>query len=148
MREITKIEKSIGINAPVEKVYDFAADWQNSAKFYEGIYDLKPTTEKTRGEGARFVYKTKALGREYETEYEVSNVIENEGWIGTSITGVETKEQWIFAPLDDRTKVTHVVEYKPPLRIVGGVIDALFMKRRWEGNIEKSLHNLKRLLEE
>ena len=147
VREMTRIEKSIEIKAPVEKVFEFAADWHNTEKFFEGLYDFKPTTEKTRGEGTRFAYKIKALGIESEIEYEVSNLVENEGWSGTSVRGIETRFHWIFASLDDRTKVTHIAEYKPPIPIVGVVVDALLVKRQWETNIERSLQNLKRLLE-
>ena len=147
VREMTRIEKSIEIKAPVENVFEFVADWHNTAKFYEGIYDLKPTTE-ARGEGARFIHKAKVLGIESETEYEVSDFVENEGWTSTSVRGIETKVQWIFASLDDGTKVTHIVEYKPPIPIVGVVVDALLVKRQWETNIQRSLQNLKRLLED
>jgi len=38
VREMARIEKSIEINAPVEKVFDFVADGHNTLRFYEDIY--------------------------------------------------------------------------------------------------------------
>ena len=97
--------------------------------------------------GARFAYKVKALGREYPSEVEVTNFVENEGWIYTSTKGIECKHQYIFSPLDDQTRVTYIFEYKVPIAIIGGLLDALVFKRRWEANSEQALQNLKRLIE-
>jgi len=143
---MTRIEKSIEINAPVEKVFEFVADWENVSKYFMGISDFKPTTEKTRGDGARFSFKAKILGVEQEMEEEVSNFVENEGWTMTSVTDFESKDHWAFEPLDDQTKVTYTLEYEL-LGTLQKVLDALLVKRQWETNIEKSLQNLKRLLE-
>ena len=145
---MAKIERSIEIRAPVEKVFDFVADWRNKLRFFEGIYDWKPTTEKTRGDGARFVYKVKVLGREYETEDEVSDFVENRRWSCTSVRGVQSKHEWIFSRLDEKTIVIFLSEYKPPVPILGVVLDVLFFKWRWQRNVERSLQNLKKLLEE
>jgi hypothetical protein len=116
-------------------------------KWWPGIIDWKPTTEQTRGEGARFVFKTKALGLEYETEMETSNFLENEELTYTSIRGMESKHQMIFTPVGSGTKVTDITEYKVPIPVIGGVLDALFFKRQWEANSKKAMQNLKRLLE-
>jgi len=35
---MARIEKSIEINAPVEKLFDFVADGHNTLRFYEDIY--------------------------------------------------------------------------------------------------------------
>lgn len=144
---MARIEKSIDISAPVETVFEFAADWQNWLKFFEGVSDLKPTTEKTRGVGSRFAYKIKTLGVEDETEREVTGFVENEGWTATSIKGPQSNVQWVFARVSEKTRVTLIEEYKVPIPLVGGILDALLIKRYWETNIEKVLHNLKRLLE-
>ena len=146
---MTRIEKSIEIKAPIEKVFHFAADWRNKNKlnWYPGVYDWKPTTKKMRGDGARFVFITKALGRKYETEMETSNFVENEGFTYTSIRGMESKHQMAFTPSADGTKVTDITEYKVPIPVIGGLLDALLFKRRWEANSEKALQNLKRLME-
>jgi uncharacterized membrane protein len=146
---MARIERSIEIEASVDKVFNFAADWQNKfkLKWWPGIIDWKPTTEQTRGDGARFVFKTKALGLEYETEMETSNFLENEEFTYTSIRGMESKHQMIFTPVGSGTKVTDITEYKVPIPVIGGVLDALFFKRQWEANSKKAMQNLKRLLE-
>ena len=144
---MARIEKGIEIKAPVEKVFDFVTDWQNMSRFMERTYDWKPTTEKTRGDGVRVAHRQKGLGREFGYECEISGFVENEGFTLTSFRGPEAKSQWIFERLGDRTKVTLIAEYKVPVPIVGGILDALLVKRMAETMFDKSLQNLKRLLE-
>ena len=144
---MTTIEKTIEIEAPVERVFDFVTDWQNMSSFMEGTYDWKPTTDKTRGDGTRVAHKQKGLFREIGYECEVSGFVENEGFTITSFKGPEARSQWVFERLDDKAKVTLIVGYKVPVPIVGGILDALLVKRMSETMFDKSLQNLKRLLE-
>lgn len=66
---MARIEKSIEIEAPVDKVFDFvAAEWEKKMSFFEGVYDWRLTSGKTMGDGARCAYKVKILGTETEIE--------------------------------------------------------------------------------
>lgn len=144
---MARIEKSIEIGVPIGKTFDFVTTWQNKLKYFEGVYGWEPTTDKTAGEGARFVYKTKSLGHEYEVEEEISKQVENEKFVLTSIRGLETETQFDFKPLENKTKITITLNYKVPFPVVGGLIDTLMAKPMWDTRIEKTLQNLKRLLE-
>ena len=48
---VIRIEKSVVIGAPLDKVYAFAMDWRNLTRYFEYIYEVKPITEETVGEG-------------------------------------------------------------------------------------------------
>jgi len=145
---MTQIKRSVEILAPVEEVFQFAADWQNWTKFYEAVSEFKPTTEHARGNGARFAYKAKLLGIKAPVETEITDFVENEGWTGVSVRGLEHKSQWIFAATNGATRFTYVLSYRLPLPVLGAVLDAIFMKPAWEKIIENSLKNLKRIMEE
>jgi uncharacterized membrane protein len=141
------VEGSIEIKLPVESVIAFLEDWHNAEKWYEGIYDWKPTTENTTGNGARFSYKVKDLGIETRYETEMFNHIKNKGFSLRSIEGPKVDEQYLFEPIEDGTRVTYTMDYDVPLPIVGGLLDALFFKSLWAQRVQRSLQNLKRLLE-
>ena len=141
------IKKNIEINASVERVFDFTDDGRNTAKYYDSIHDWKPITEKYRGKGARFAYKTKSLGMEFDIETEITDVVLNKGRIFNTIRGPKIKAEWVFVPVDNKTKVTYILEYQLPIPIIGSILDALFVKQKREADIEKMLQNLKRLLE-
>jgi nicotinamidase-related amidase len=64
-----RVEKSIEIQAPVDKVFDFVTDWQNMSRFMERTYDWKPTTEISRGNGTKVIH-VKFGVRDFEAEVE------------------------------------------------------------------------------
>ena len=144
---MSRVEKSIRINAPPDKVFQFAADYQNWEAFFEGLSDAKPTTEKTWGNGSRFVYKATMMGLPASVGTEIHSFVENEGWRGKSFKGLEHKTQWIFERVGAGTEFTFVVDDKMPIPVLGDMLDRMFVKREWEGIVEKSLQNLKGILE-
>jgi len=144
---MTKIERTIKINAPVEKVFDYVSNYQNWPAFYEGISDVKPITENTHSSGSKFVYKTKTMGVTFKVGTEFCNFTENEGWTGKSFKGVKHQTEWVFKDEGGFTEFTHSVDYDLPLVYGGKLFDKLFMKSAWVKIIEKSLQNLKRKME-
>jgi uncharacterized membrane protein len=144
---MTRIERSIEIEAPVEEVFDYVADWRNKSNWYVGVLDWRPTTEQTKGVGARFVFKTKFMGMHPETEMETRTFIHDQSIEYASIRGIDLKRQVLFASLDDRTQITDISEYTLPLSILGGLVDVLSFRRRQERRAEESLQNLKKLTE-
>ena len=143
-----RVEKSIRISAPADKVFQFAADYQNWEAFFVGVSNAKPTTEKTWGDGSRFVYKATVMGIPLQVGTEIHSFVENEGWRGKSFKGlVEHRTQWIFQPVDAGTEFTFAVDYKMQVPVLGDILDRLIVKREWEGIVGKSLHNLKGILE-
>ena len=50
-------------------------------------------------------------------------------------------------PVDEGTKFTWVEDYEMPLGVLGKFIDKLYYKRMAEKSYEKSLENLKNILE-
>ena len=144
---MSRVEKSIRINAPADKVFRFAADYENWDVFFAGVSDVKPTTEKTWGDGSKFVYKATIMGIPMPVGTEIHSFVEDEGWRGKSFKGVEHRTQWIFDRVDGGTEFTFAVDYKMPVPILGDILDRLFVKREWEGIVEGSLQNLKGIME-
>ena len=144
---MSRVEKSIRINAPADKVFRFAADYENWNAFFVGVSDVKPTTEKTWGDGSKFVYKATIMGIPMPVGTEIHSFVENEGWRGKSFKGIEHGTQWIFEPADTETEFTFAVDYRMPVPILGNILDKLIVKREWEGIVEGSLQNLKGIME-
>jgi len=144
---MTKIERTIKIKAPVEKVFDFVSNYQNWSAFYEGISDVTPITKNTLSSGSKFIYKTKVMGIQFTVGTEFCDFVKNEGWTGRSFKGVPHRTEWIFKDEGGFTKFTHSVDYKLPLYYGGNMFDQLFMKSAWVKIIQGSLQNLKSKLE-
>ncbi len=144
---MVRIEKSIVIGAPLDKVYAFATEPRNLPRYFEYVQEVKPITEKTVGEGARLGLKIKFLGRVTDVEWEGTEHIEHVGWTFTGIfMGRKAVKRWRFAPVDDSTRVTFSLEYQPrPL--IGQIMYVLVVRPQFGGMCERSLQNLKRLIE-
>jgi len=145
---MTTIERAIEIDAPVEKVFQFASDWNTWPEFFEGVSDFKPTTEIRRGNGSRFTYRAKLLGMRTHVETEIREFIENEGWTGISVKGVKCQSRWIFKRLNKRTEFKYILSYRLPMPIIGCILDGLLVRPEWKRIIENSLKNLKKQMEQ
>ena len=145
---MTEIKRSIKIEAPVNKVFEYASDYQKWPEFFEGVSDVKAITKTTRGNGAKFIYKVKVLGMKVTVGTEFQQFKENEGWIGKSFKGIEHQTQWIFENSNGDTEFTFIQNYKFPFYFGGKFIDKMFAQPEWIKIIENSVQNLKRLMEE
>jgi uncharacterized membrane protein len=144
---MTEIKRSIKIEAPVNKVFTYASDYKKWSVFFEGVSEVKPITETTRGNGTKFIYKVKVLGMNVTVGTEVHQFKENEGWVGKSFKGLEHQTQWIFRKSNGNTEFTFIQHYKLPFYFGGKFIDKMFAEPAWIKIIENSLQNLKKIME-
>ena len=141
------VEKSVRIEAPIEGVFAYASDWRHWAEWFEGVSDLRPTTARVRGNGARFRYRAKAFGLAANVETEIRNFAENRGWTGVSLRGLSHTTRWSFSSSNGSTLFTYRLEYRMPIPLIGSMIHALAMKKEWTRIVDRSLRNLKATLE-
>jgi uncharacterized membrane protein len=144
---MNEIQRSIKIEAPVNKVFEYASNYLNWQEFFEGLSDVKPITEITHSNGAKFIYKVKVLGMKVIVGTEFQQFKENEGWIGKSFKGIEHQTQWIFGKSNSHTEFTFIQRYKFPWYFGGKFIDKMFAQPEWVKIIEHSLQNVKRIIE-
>ena len=140
---MTRIEKSIRIDKPIEEVFNYASDYEKWSDWFEGVSDFKPTTETRKGNGTRYAYKAKMMGIYLRVETEVHDFVTNKGWTGKSTKGISHQTQWIFETIDESTNFTYVLEYKLPIPLLSTLFDKFFMKPQWNKIIENSLENLR-----
>ena len=140
---MTKLEHSIVIEAPIKEVFTYASDYQKWNEWFEGVSPFIPTTEITRGNGAKYKYKAKFLGATTTLETEIHDFVENVGWRGAAVKGMEHETYWNFEEIgSNTTKFTYGLEYKLPIPIIGFILDSILMQPQWNKIIKKSLQNL------
>jgi len=144
---MARIENSIVISVPVEKVFSYASDYQKWEDWFEGVSDFKPTTKTTRGNGTRYAYKARMMGLSIGIETEIQNFEENKGWEGSATKGMPHQTFWNFETVDSGTKMTYGLEYSIEVPFIGNWLDTTFMKPQWNKIIRNSLGNLKQKLE-
>ena len=143
------LERSIEIRASAETVFDFVvAEWESSMSFWQGgVYEWKPLSQGPMGNGFRVSYVARMLGVGFRIEMEVKDFERHEGWAAVSRKGPAAEGRWRFVSDDGTTRFTYGLSYDLPPPFLGPLMDKLLMKRLWSRAIERSLANLKRLIE-
>lgn len=137
-----KVERTIIIDAPVQDVFSYAADWQFWPDWFQGFSDVSTITEVERGNGAIYEYTMRVLGVPFRCQTEIHNFVENKGWSGQRVKGVPHKTTWIFEDLEGRTRFTYIAEYSLPIPVLGPIFCVLFTNPAWRRILKKSLDNL------
>lgn len=142
-----RIRKSIDISASPENVFNYATnpstqpDW---IKFIEEV-DITSGDGKSKGTTDRCVFKLGPRAQPLEalwTEYDPPRAFARK-----ATSGVEMEGRMTFEVRDDGSHVEWTIDYKPPLGAMGALIDAVFMNRVFQNEVEESLESLKAQLE-
>ncbi len=142
---MAKIESSVTINAPVEKVFEYAAQPENLPEIWPSLVEVSNIKELPNGGHSwEWVYKMAGMrfsGASTQTEFVV-----NERTVDESTGGIESTITWLFQPEDGGTKLTSLVEYKIPVPLLGKIAEAFIVKFN-ENESETILANLKARME-
>lgn len=141
---MTRIEDSVVVDAPADAVFGYASDWRSWPDWFEGLSDVRSTSEVIRGNGARYAYRVRVMGIPASVETEIQEFVEGQGWTGVGTRGLPHRTHWRFEAQGQSTRFTYALEYRLPLPLLGAVLDALFVKREWRGIVRKSLSNIQR----
>ena len=71
---MAKVERSMTINAPVEKVFAYIDDPMNELEWFPGLMEVRDVTDKGVGACSRFAYKM--IGIRLEGENKGSHVLQ------------------------------------------------------------------------
>ena len=143
------IERSIFINAPIEKVFDFMAEPNNMLMWVHNLVEVKDRSEGPVGLGTTYREAMQGPGgvkmRSFTkiSKYERPNRLDFEstsaGMRLTFAHRLETK--------DNGTLVTEIGYYTLPGKFLGKAIDKLFMEKYVTGNVERTVEKLKAVME-
>ena len=142
---MAKLEKTITINAPVEKIFNYISQPTNLPEFWPSLVETSDVRELPNGgHSNRWVYKMAGIrleGTSEDVEY-----VTNQRLVSKTKGGVESTQTWMFQPEAGGTKVTFEVEYTVPIPVLGKLAEAIIVKmNEHEGDLV--LANLKARME-
>ena len=141
---MAKVEKTITIKAPVEKVFSFIKP-TNLPEIWPSLVETKDVQKLPNGGYSnRWVYKM--AGIRLEGSSEDIEVVPNERVVSKTKGGVESTQTWIFQPDAGGTKVTFNVEYTVPIPVLGKLAEAIIVKMN-DHEAQLLLANLKARIE-
>jgi uncharacterized membrane protein len=141
-----KIERSITINAPAKKVFEYIADPKLIPEWLPGMIEVKDINQTEEGVGSTYKFAYKVAGMRFEGEDIVEEYIPNKKMVTKSKGSVESSWTWNFEPYNDKTKVEVIVEYKVPIPVLGKIAEALVLKQT-EREADHALANIKDKME-
>ena len=145
---MVKVEHSIEINKPVEQVWNFLTDFQNTPKWDIGVLETRQTSEGPAGKGTTFQNTGPFLGRNSVREYMVTEYEPNKKVRVTLVTPDKFIRQaevsYTFEPAKNGTKLTFTggIEFSGFFKLVQPML-----LQRAKRNGQGDLGNLKRLME-
>lgn len=142
---MAKVERSIIINAPVEKVFSYISDPNSELESMPSITDIRDITG--QGVGQRWGWSYKMAGVSLKGESEVMEHIPNQRLVHKSTGGIVSIWTYTFNPEDSGTRLTVVVEYTIPVPVLGKVGERLVLKRT-EREADLAMTNIKERLED
>jgi len=144
---MAKAEKTITINAPVEKVFGYIDEPANLPEIWPSLAEIKDVQKlPSGGNKNRWVYKMAGIRLEGTSESEDTECVPNQRLVSKTKGGVESTQIWMFQPEAGGTKVTFEVEYTVPIPVLGKLAEAIIVKMN-EHEGEVILANLKTRME-
>lgn len=142
---MAKVEKTITINAPVEKVFDYIDQPTNLPEIWPSLMEIKDVqTLPNGGHTDRWVYKM--AGMRFEGTTEGIEHVTNQRIVSKTKGGVKSTQTWVFQPEAGGTKVTFEVEYNIPIPVLGKLAEAIIVKMN-DREGDSILANLKTRME-
>jgi len=146
-----RVERSIEIKASPERVWEMLAldrfpEWdegtRKNVKSTEYVSEVRTPEDKYRA--GTIVRQTENRGK--TLDFEITESIENKKitYRTSSWSAVVTI---ILEPLEERTSLTYAMDYELPYSILGKFLDTLLGQRVVGKDTERSLENLKNILE-
>ena len=140
---MVKVEGSITINAPVEKVFAYIDDPANGMGCLPSLTDVRDITG--QGVGKRWKWTYKMMGLPLEGEAEVIEHIPNQRCIAKTTGSILSTWTWTFKAKAGRTRLHLLVEYTIPVPVLGKVAEGLVLRLN-EREFTFAMANLKEIL--
>jgi len=148
---LTRIEKSIVIEAPVEKVFDFVTNFDNFVKTQPPEMEMTVLSRDKGPDRVGFKVKVRAKfgGQVWEGEAETTELVKNKRHVVRQKGGGLKKYEGtdLFEPTEKGTKWTAILEYELPYSLLGKVIDKLKVRKDIEKSMDYSTKKMKELIE-
>lgn len=141
---MAKVKKSIGISAPVEKVFNYLADQKSQPDWIPSMVEVWDTSEPAVG--SKFKWKYKMAGVLLEGETTVTELVTNKRLRTLSSGAVASDWLFLLEARDGKTELELTIEYSIPVPVLGKVAEKIMLKRN-EREADLAIENIKEIME-
>jgi carbon monoxide dehydrogenase subunit G len=141
---MAKVERSILIKAPLEKVVSYLTDPKNELEWLPSLTDVREVTG--QGVGKKWSWSYKMIGLTFKGNSEVIEQVGNEKYVYKTMGGIRSTWTFMFNAEDDGTRFNLAVEYTIPIPVLGKLADKLVLSQN-EREADLAINNIKSRLE-
>ena len=141
---MAKVKRSITINAPAEKVFNYIDDPMNQPEWVPSIMEITDVSGSGVGQHHRWTYKMAGVLLKGETT--VTEHIPNERRVTQSKGGVTSTWILSFKTQDGGTMMELDIEYTIPIPVIGKLAEKIVLKRN-EREADLAMANIKEKME-
>ncbi|MFC1864824.1 SRPBCC family protein [Chloroflexota bacterium] len=141
---MSKITKSIIINAPKEKVFEYMSNPENMLEWNPSITGIRDVTG--RGELQRWIWDYKMMGLAFTGKAEVTRSTLNTDRVVKSTGGILSTWTWRLKSEAGGTRLELEIDYTIPIPVLGKVGEMLIVQRN-ERVINMAMANIKEKME-
>ena len=142
---MANIEKTIVINAPAEKIFNYIADPANLPSIWPSMEQIKEVASLPSG-GTSFKWVYKMAGMRINGASDTVEFNPNQRVTTKSMSGIENTFTWNFQPEAGGTRVNLQVEYTVPVPVLGKLAEEVIIRQN-DLEAEVLLANLKAKME-
>jgi uncharacterized membrane protein len=143
---MAKIERTITINAPVEKVFEYLAQPTNLPEIWPSLVEVKDVKQTPQHVGDTFNWIYKMAGMRFEGSTQTTEYVSNERIVTKNTSGIPSTFVYTFEAEDGHTRFHEEIEYTIPIPLLGKLAEA-FILRQNEHEADVFLANLKARME-
>ena len=144
---MTRLSKSIEIEASPEEAFNFVNDTEKMNKAHGGFTKGEYTTKGPVGVGTIMHMSGTHGGSKMEWDMEVTEFVKNKKVVTHADKPSKMTNTLILEPTDKGTMLTHVAEYELPYSILGKIIDKIKVSKDVKKELEMWLPNAKNAIE-
>jgi uncharacterized protein YndB with AHSA1/START domain len=139
------IEKSVLIEAPVEKVFAYANDLTRITEWWP--LEVRSSTHQRVEKGAKLDWSYRMMGVKFDGTSEYLEVVPNQRVNVKNTGGIPSTFDHRYVNEGGKTRVSMVVDYEVPGKLLGKIADRLVVERVNASAAENVLANLKAICE-
>jgi len=141
---MSKINNSINISAPVEKVFAYVTDAMNTLEWFVGMTEVTDVTGSGADQRSRWTYTM--IGIPFHGESKFTEYVPNQRTVSKQEGGITSIITYTFAPHEGGTKLGMDIDYTIPVPVLGKLAEKLVFKRN-QREAAMSMQNIKERLE-
>ena len=141
-----RIERSITINAPVKKVFDYIADPSLTPEWLPGMIETKDIEQTKEGVGSTHNWVYKMSGMTFRGKNITDEFVQDKKIVIRSEGSIKTLWNWNFIPQGNDTKLDLFVEYTVPMPVLGKLAEKIVLKQN-EREADLAIANIKAKME-